>query len=323
MNAGRCLLKDFGLRVDIQGHLSRIESRRRDLDACLCEASLPSALRSRLFSLPESVDWTSADQLWSALALSQEEEPGKPGKQEKLKEWRDGVERVVELLSTPRPPFQVDCCVGSLDLNVSKKQLDFLAKLFASSSSSLSSSDSTSKSTNDSTKDSTNSLSNDSISNSSNNPAVKTEESADPLPPSAEDLSPVYAFGVLPFALHLLNGLFSSRWLFFYVLGVLFSLPLLFFHPFYYLSMLLPLLIAIAADWIYLSRFYSFIGTDFASPSQTTALSPLSTRSLFPSRLCKPPCRWGKTSNRFTANWRAVRFSTAFHRERKVGSVCF
>ena len=113
MNAGRCLLKDFGLRVDIQGHLCRIESRRRDLDACLCEASLPSALRSRLFSLPKSVDWTSADQLWSALALSQEEEPGKPGKQEKLKEWRDGVERVVELLSTPRPLFKVDFFVGS------------------------------------------------------------------------------------------------------------------------------------------------------------------------------------------------------------------
>ena len=183
-------------------------------------------------------------------------------------EWKGAMERVVEMLGTPRPLVEVDCCVGSIDLNVSKKQIDFLAKLLgasSSSSSSLSRSESTAnarnKPANNPTSKPANSPMNspaiDSSINSLNGTAVKAEDLTDPLPQPAEYSSPVYVFGALPFALHLLNGLFSSRWLFFYVLGVLFSLPLLFFHPFFYLAMLLPLLIAAAADWIYLSRLYS------------------------------------------------------------------
>ena len=233
----RCVLKEFGLSVDIQGHLCRIEDRKRDLDSCLKEVSLPSSLHSQLFSLSEDSYFLSSEHFLNALNLSI---------QQKM-EWKEEIDRLIELMSTPLPLFQLDVCMGSIDLNISKRQLDFLARLLP-------------------------------IQNSpKQNPVPRAVQKGQTFPEKQKDQPPAYEFGVLSFVLHLVNGLFSCRWLFFYVMGVFLVFPLLFFHPFYFLALLLPLLFAVAIDWICLSRRYfklnSSINPSFHSREQFAVVS--------------------------------------------------
>ena len=220
------IVHNFELKLNVQGHLSRIEDRRRDLSSCLCDISLPDVISDRLLAIPFA-ELSSCDELLSRLSLSKEEH-------EKVGER---IHKLWELLKTPLPLLCIDFCVGSLNFKFAKSQMNHLIEVFSSFSSTSDTSDSESPSIKE--ESTVTKVINENQEGSSN------QESCD-----------IYTFGVIPCILYVINCIFSYSSLWYYIVGVFVSFPLLFMRPFLYLTMFLPIVLLIIWDAIYLYFYY-------------------------------------------------------------------